>query len=276
MEKRSERFFVTFVSHPVPFIYILPIGNECGRKPICHVRDFRAILTMKSVAAVVRLHDRCAFHDKAKGLCGNCGHSFNQSSHLRDLPLRDQVVRGLSDTGMQRRILMEGYDQQLTLHRTLQIVGGVPCHRAGAQSRQPTSALSSTTHYVVMQAKQVDPHTAANTMPVLRLRPPPSRPMQGSQSDLPQLCKARPPRLGMSPEERTSQARTQGGGGSPLPMNPPRSFKFCFKFNGYARYCARARFRDRSAVFHRMRMHECMRRSFNFQGSDRCRARKTV
>ena len=34
MEKRSERFFVTFVSRPVPFIYILLTGNECGQKPI--------------------------------------------------------------------------------------------------------------------------------------------------------------------------------------------------------------------------------------------------
>ena len=47
------------------------------------------------VAALVRLHDRCAFDDDAKGRCDNCGHSFNQSSHLRDLRLRDQVVRGL-------------------------------------------------------------------------------------------------------------------------------------------------------------------------------------
>ena len=73
------------------------------------------------VAALVRLHDRCAFDDDAKGLCDNCGHSFNQSCHLRDLRLRDQVVWGLSDAGMQRRVLMEEYDQQLTLHRTLQI-----------------------------------------------------------------------------------------------------------------------------------------------------------
>ena len=41
-------------------------------------------------------------------------------------------------------------------------------------------------------------------MPVLRRRSPPSQPMQGSQPDLPQLWKARPPRLGMSPEEQTS------------------------------------------------------------------------
>ena len=35
MEKRSERFFfLTFVSRPVPIIYIPPTGNECGRKPI--------------------------------------------------------------------------------------------------------------------------------------------------------------------------------------------------------------------------------------------------
>ena len=34
MEKRSERFFVTFVSCPVPFTYIPPTGNERGRKPI--------------------------------------------------------------------------------------------------------------------------------------------------------------------------------------------------------------------------------------------------
>ena len=40
------------------------------------------------------------------------------------------------------------------------------------------------------------------------------------------------------------QARTQGG--SPLPMNPPRSFKFRFKINGMRAHCVRARFRDRS------------------------------
>ena len=47
------------------------------------------------VAALVWLHDRCAFDDDAKRRCDNCGHSFNQSSHLRDLRLQDQVVRGL-------------------------------------------------------------------------------------------------------------------------------------------------------------------------------------
>ena len=34
MEKRSEWSFLTFVSRPVPFKYIPPTGNECGRKPI--------------------------------------------------------------------------------------------------------------------------------------------------------------------------------------------------------------------------------------------------
>ena len=44
-------------------------------------------------------------------------------------------------------------------------------------------------------------------------------------------------------------------GGSPLPMNPPRSFKFRFKINGMRAHCVRARFRDRSrACFHRMRI----------------------
>ena len=73
------------------------------------------------VAALVRLHDQCAFDDDAKGRCDNCGHSFNRSSHLHDLRLWDQVVRGLCDASMQRRVLMEEFDQQLTLHRTLQI-----------------------------------------------------------------------------------------------------------------------------------------------------------
>ena len=67
-----------------------------------------------------------------------------------------------------------------------------------------------------------------------------------------------------------------GGGGSPLPMTPPRSFKFRFKINGICRMRAplRASTFSRSipAVFYRMRM----RRSCNFQASDRCRARKTV
>ena len=70
----------------------------------------------------------------------------------------------------------------------------------------------------------------------------------------------------------STQARTQGGGGggSPLPMNPPRSFKFRFKINGKCRmraHCVRARFRDRSRpCVSCMRM----RRSCNFQASDRC------
>ena len=66
-------------------------------------------------------------------------------------------------------------------------------------------------------------------------------------------------------------------GGSPLPMNPPRSFKFRFKINGMRAHCVRARFRDWSrACFIACACDEIMRRSFNFQGSDRCRARKTV
>ena len=53
------------------------------------------------------------------------------------------------------------------------------------------------------------------------------------------------------------QARTQGG--FTVANEPPRSFKFRFKFNGICMraHCARARFRDRSAMFHRMRMHAC-------------------
>ena len=74
----------------------------------------------------------------------------------------------------------------------------------------------------------------------------------------------------------SSNIRRVHRGGSPLPMNPPRSFKFRFKINGMRAHCVRARLVSRSitAVFHRMRM----RRSFNVQGSesDRCRARKTV
>ena len=88
----------------------------------------------QSVTALVRLHDRCAFDDDAKRRCDNCGHSFNQSSHLRDLCLRDQAVRGLSDAGMQRRVLMEEYDQQLTLHRTLQICQAYKASRVTEQA----------------------------------------------------------------------------------------------------------------------------------------------
>ena len=68
-------------------------------------------------------------------------------------------------------------------------------------------------------------------------------------------------------------------GGFTVANEPPRSFKFRFKINGICRmraHCVPARFRgDRSrgpAVFHRMHM----RHSFNFQASDRCRARKTM
>ena len=82
------------------------------------------------VTALVRLHDRCAFDDDAKGCGDYCGHSFNRSSHLHDLRLRDQVVRGLPDAGMQRRVLMEGYDQ----HRTLQICQAYEASRVTEQA----------------------------------------------------------------------------------------------------------------------------------------------
>ena len=93
------------------------------------------------VAALVWLHDRCAFDDDAKGRCDNCGHSFNHSSHLRDLCLQDQVVRGLSDVGMQRRVLMEEYDQHLTLHRTLQICQGNEASRVTEQALNQDNPL---------------------------------------------------------------------------------------------------------------------------------------
>ena len=102
--------------------------------------------------------------------------------------------------------------------------------------KTPTSALSSTTHYVVIQAQQVDSHTAASTMPVLRRRSPPSQPMQGLQPDLPQLWKARPPRLSMSPEETssrppTSQPRplvlTSGASNSRPPGRHPDPHRWC-------------------------------------------------
>ena len=34
MEKKSDWFFLTFVSRPIPFTYIPLTGNECGRKPV--------------------------------------------------------------------------------------------------------------------------------------------------------------------------------------------------------------------------------------------------
>ena len=63
------------------------------------------------------------------------------------------------------------------------------------------------------------------------------------------------------------------------PLEVSSFVSLTFKFNGICMpaHCGRARFRDRSAVFHNSsHAHACMRRSFNFQGSDRCRARKTV
>ena len=71
-------------------------------------------------------------------------------------------------------------------------------------------------------------------------------------------CKQKPHETIAEFEARCKYRRVHRGG-SPLPMNPPRSFKFRFKFNGICMraHCARARFRDRSAVFHRMRMHAC-------------------
>ena len=70
----------------------------------------------------------------------------------------------------------------------------------------------------------------------------------------------------------TSSRRVHRGG-SPLPMNPPIARSFKFQNQRHARSLRASTFsRLITGVFHHMRM----RRSFNFQGSDRCRARKTV
>ena len=72
------------------------------------------------------------------------------------------------------------------------------------------------------------------------------------------------------------QARTRGGGGGFTVANePPWKFQVSFQNQRHARLLrASTLSRSITAVFHRMRI--CDVHSCNFQGSDRCRARKTV
>ena len=57
--------------------------------------------------------------------------------------------------------------------------------------------------------------------------------------------------------EKHRRVHRGGGGGSPLPMNPPRSFKFRCKINGMRAHCVRARFRDRSRPCFMYRIYAC-------------------
>ena len=76
------------------------------------------------------------------------------------------------------------------------------------------------------------------------------------------------------------QARTQGGGGGgggfTVANEPPWKFQVSFQNQRHARSLGASTFsRSITAVFHASHTHACAR-SFNFQGSDRCIARKTV
>ena len=71
MEKRSEWFFLTFVGHPIPFTYIPPTGNECGRKPIATYVISRAFWTMHPSQI-----------SKLISLCPGVYHKYNKSLAL--------------------------------------------------------------------------------------------------------------------------------------------------------------------------------------------------
>ena len=77
--------------------------------------------------------------------------------HPAGMPQPEVNVSELSDAGMQRRVLMKEYEQQLTIHDTLQIFKayGVSHVTQQALDQDNPPQLLAALHYVLIQANLV-------------------------------------------------------------------------------------------------------------------------
>ena len=95
------------------------------RKPLLNPKDFFGRNQEEGdnidqyVASLVRIDNRCAYVDVQTG-CTRCGHAGDHSGRLKQRRIRDRLIFGLRDPGMQRRVLLEDFGQNLTVDRVLQ------------------------------------------------------------------------------------------------------------------------------------------------------------
>ena len=73
------------------------------------------------VASLVHIENRCAYKDDIQTCCTQCGHAGDHSGRLKECRIHDRLIFGLRDPGMQRRVLLEDFGQNLTLDHVLQI-----------------------------------------------------------------------------------------------------------------------------------------------------------
>ena len=70
-------------------------------------------------SALSRIHNACDFEDEHG--CTSCGQACSHGVVIANTRLRDRLICGLFDKGMQRRVLEEQYDTSLSLERVLQV-----------------------------------------------------------------------------------------------------------------------------------------------------------
>ena len=87
------------------------------------------------VASLVRIDNRCAYEDDIQTCCTQCGHTGDHSSRLKERRIRDWLIFGLRDPGMQRRVLLEVFGQNLTLDRVLQVC---KAHESSTDTGRPS------------------------------------------------------------------------------------------------------------------------------------------
>ena len=61
------------------------------------------------VAFLVRINNRCAYDDDIQTRCTQCRHACDHSSRLKECRIRDRLIFGPLDPGMQRRITLEDF-----------------------------------------------------------------------------------------------------------------------------------------------------------------------
>ena len=165
------------------------------------------------VASLIRIDNRCAYEDDIQICCTQCGHAGDRSGRLKERRIRDRLIFGLRDPGMQRRVLLEYFGQNLTLDRVLQIC------KAHESSTDTGLALTqeSPAHLLAARCsayKKATSEPPAPSLWLLRRWLPPTDSVQGTQTLLWTLRQAGSFCYRLSPEDTVAATSHPG---SPLP-----------------------------------------------------------
>ena len=123
--------------------YIRQRNNPLVDRRLFHSRDQQLGESVDQYfAALSRIEAACRFASNL--LCGHCGRHCTHAAEVRATRLRDRLICGLRDKGMQRRVIEEQYDNNLTLTRVLQICSAYESSQETGEkldtSKRPSSA----------------------------------------------------------------------------------------------------------------------------------------